>query len=146
MQKIVINLAKILAVISLIIWISLRVFSYWFWSEWDIDRTLNSFQHNKKYLDSLVVWAADQKSANCLQKADLKHCLPPQLQAINKKFNELSVSYNPFIIQITPINFYYVLVYTERPQDVEESEVYHDEGTIIRSIDQNWKLVRRGWM
>jgi hypothetical protein len=142
----IINSLKILAIIVVVPWLLLRGFTFWFWREWDIAPTLYALQENKNSLDSLVVWAEQPAAIACLKNDQLKNCLPPQLQIINSKFDGAAVSYQPLVVEVTPVNFYYVLVYTKRPEDVQKSGVYHDEGTILWSIDRHWTLVRRGWM
>jgi hypothetical protein len=132
--------------IGLIIWLPLRIFTYWFWSEWDIDRTIDAFQKNRSSFNNLVVWADNSKSEACIKKSSLADCLPQHMREVFKKSTDTSVSYHPLTIETAPVNFYYVLVYTKHPEDVKESGVYHDEGKILQTVDRNWTLVRRGWM
>jgi hypothetical protein len=132
--------------IGVIIWLSLRIFTYWFWSEWDIDRTIDAFQKNRSSFNNLVAWADNSKSEACIKKSNLKDCLPLHMREVFKKYGDTSVSYHPLTIETAPVNFYYVLVYTKYPKDVEESAAYHDEGKIIQTVEHNWTLVRRGWM
>jgi hypothetical protein len=132
--------------IGLSIWLLLRIFTYWFWSEWDIDRTIYAFQNERSSFNNLVTWADNSKSEACIKKASLKDCLPPYMREDFKKHEYTSVSYHPLRIETAPVNFYYVLVYTKRPEDVKESGAYHDEGKILQTVDRHWTLVRRGWM
>jgi hypothetical protein len=132
--------------IGLSIWLLLRIFTYWFWSEWDIDRTIDAFQNDRSSFNNLVVWADNSKSEACIKKSSLKDCLPRHMREVFKKYSDTSVSYHPLTIETAPVNFYYVLVYTKDPKDVKESAAYHDEGQIIKTVDRHWTLVRRGWM
>lgn len=118
--------------------------NYWFESEWDIDRTLNVFIKNRNSFKSLVAWADSGKSRSCLKTNGYRSCLPNELNEITKR--GFDVSYDPFIIEASPVNFYYVLVYTKQLEDTEKSDAYRDEGKIVKKIDKNWTLVRRGWM
>ncbi len=133
-----------LFVAILLIFLLFKGCNYLFWSEWDIDRTLDLFLNNRSKFNSLVAWADDEKSKSCLKKSNIESCLPNEFNEIIKA--DLQVSYNPFIVEASPVNFYYVLVYTKRAEEIEKSYVYRDEGRIIQKIDQNWTLVRRGWM
>jgi len=118
--------------------------SYWFSSEWDIDRTLDVFIKNRNSFNSLVAWADDGKSRSCLKTNGYRSCLPNEFNEITK--DGFDVSYAPFIVEASPVNFYYVLVYTKQPEETEKSYAYRDEGKIMKKVDQNWTLVRRGWM
>ncbi len=144
MSKILKDLIILIITIGLILFLSLRVFTYWFWSEWDIDRTLIAFQQNRDLYNALVVWADDRQAQECIKQKGSKQCLPQQFNAITNAYT--SISYNPLTIEAAPVNFYYVLVYTKNPKDVKESGAYHDEGKILQTVERNWTLVRRGWM
>ncbi len=138
--KLLINWMAIFVLMALL----LRGCTYVFWSEWDIDKTLNFFQQNQASFNSLVEWVSTEKSQNCLKKYHPKICLPQKLQNITQA--DFLISYKPLMIEAAPINFYYVLVYAASPETVTQSYAYQDEGKIIKKIDKNWTLVRRGWM
>lgn len=128
----------------LFILLLLRGCNYWFWSEWDIDRTLDVFIKNRNSFNSLVAWADKGESRSCLKTNGYRSCLPNELNEITKR--GFDVSHDPFIVEASPVNFYYVLVYTKQPEDTEKSDAYRDEGKVVKKVDQNWTLVRRGWM
>jgi flagellar basal body-associated protein FliL len=133
----------IIAIIFVVL-LAYRGFVYWFWSEWNIDRTLNIFQRNRNSYHALVTWAEARQAQSCIEQKGSKQCLDKQFKGITNKY--ISISYNPLIVEAAPISFYYVLVYTKHPTEVKKSGVYQDEGKILQVVEQNWTLVRRGWM
>ncbi|NMF59389.1 hypothetical protein [Pseudanabaena yagii] len=116
---------------------------YCFWSEQDIDRNVDVFIKNRNSFNSLVAWD-DKKSRSCLKTNNYRSCLPNELNEITK--DGFCVSYDPFIVEASPVNFYYVLVYTKQPEDTKKADAYRDEGKIVKEVDRNWTLVRRGFV
>lgn len=141
------NFRKILGVIlitNLLIFFLLRVYLYWFWSEDDINKTLNVFQEKRNLFDSLIIWVEKPESRECLKTDPHQFCLPPQFQEITSFSFFVSPDFT--MIEIAPVNFYYVMVYSENPDNITKTEVYQDEGKIIKKINYHWTLIRRGWM
>ena len=123
----------------------IRGCDYWFWGEGDIDRTLTTFRQHRPSFDSFVTWAEQKTTRTCIQKSSVKSCLPKSIDPVLVQSLPF-VSYDPLIVEVAPVNFYYVLVYTEDIRHVKQSSAYQDEGIILQQVESRWTLVRRGWM
>jgi hypothetical protein len=50
------------------------------------------------------------------------------------------------VIEFTPVDFYYVIVYAQSEDLAKTSFAFEDEGSIKRRLNQNWYIIQRGWM
>jgi hypothetical protein len=55
-------------------------------------------------------------------------------------------SASPFVAEFTPLDFYYVLVFTDNEATVRTSYAMRDEGKVVSTLGRGWYLVKRGWM
>ncbi|MFZ4763729.1 MAG: hypothetical protein ACOYMN_02145 [Roseimicrobium sp.] len=52
---------------------------------------------------------------------------------------------SPPIIEVTPVNFYYVLVYAGDEASLHASNAMMDEGRVLKHLPNQWHLVQRGF-
>lgn len=51
----------------------------------------------------------------------------------------------PVIVEFSPINFYYAVVYVDDRKNLERSIAMNDEGTFLKDFGNGFYLVRRGF-
>ncbi|MCE9612443.1 MAG: hypothetical protein K8R23_19765 [Chthoniobacter sp.] len=72
--------------------------------------------------------------------------LATNLEFYEKRFpHGFHVNSAPLIIEVTPVNFYYVLVFADTEQAVKQSDAMRDEGTVIKVLGGGWVIVQRGF-
>ncbi|RBP47466.1 hypothetical protein DES53_101263 [Roseimicrobium gellanilyticum] len=52
----------------------------------------------------------------------------------------------PPIVEVTPIDFYYVLVHAGDEASLAVSDAMRDEGRVLKDLGDGWYLVQRGFM
>jgi hypothetical protein len=55
-------------------------------------------------------------------------------------------STSPLIVEFTPVDFYYVLVFAESEDALKQSDAMTDEGAVKRRLGDGWYVVQRGFM
>jgi hypothetical protein len=103
------------------------------WSSKDRDATLANFKEHHAEYQALVDAVSKDPAADLT-----KH------QAVLKEI-EVQPSSTP-IVEVTPIDFYYVLVHAEDETSLAASNAMRDEGRVLKEFGNGWYLVQRGWM
>lgn len=58
----------------------------------------------------------------------------------------IEISSSSEIVELTPINFYYVIVHAGSKEDLKSSSAMKDEGSVRADLGDGWFVVQRGWM
>lgn len=109
--------------------------------------TVTHFERNRAAYDSLAAAASRGAAADSLATAYAWLAAAPAAGAQPARPGlGVEVLADPLHVQVTPVDFYWVLVWVGDGAALARSDAMRDEGASRRSLGAGWHLVRRGFM
>ncbi len=115
----------------------------WFGDDYGSRATRQYFEENRPAYEAFVEWCRDDSVYNEFGSIDEERIPEPYRDLIAEGFR---VQRDPaLVLEMTPVNFYSVIVYAETDGQLQETSVVaHDLGH-IEALDGPWHLVVRDW-
>jgi hypothetical protein len=111
------------------------------------DATEAFFRQHRAELDQAVADARAGASIDVIQERYPALCVKDG-EARKRGTPGLGCEYSasPFVAEFTPLDFYFVLVFTDSEATVGASYAMRDEGKVVSTLGGGWYLLKRGWM
>jgi hypothetical protein len=110
----------------------------------DATPTLDVFERSRTELAALVTEARGGVPMEELEKRHPGLC--PSGQGARSIGLGCEYARMPLVVEVTPVDVYFVLVFAEGPGALATSRAMRDEGRVARELGDGWTLVRRGFM